>query len=367
MLIFLGLMQNGSPAFAQFWEGQWIVSDPVTGAYLPYTPGAVESKAISFIIEPGAHPGKVIRICAESGSSLLIEASLAGYYDQSSCDEFELDSLGKQYKGVHIFFTIYNSDLSFSSSYSYAIITPGSRHEMPRDDLDLIPIPRGNMDFRDFFVLGLVIILLLLAGFFRFQLRTFRTFYDLRSIFSLRSRATELQTLRLFERTNLLVLLLHSLLVAFVVMVVASARQEWANLLPDFDTGDLYTDLFYWGSITLALFLFYVIKFGFIVQVSSLFGLRQFRDQHILDYLRMSMVFFLAFFVLLTIINLSTRIVNTELVSLVTGGVVLFMVFRVVVIYLKLSTHSSYRALHLVSYLCSTEILPLIFILKLFV
>ena len=367
MAIFLGLWQNASPVFAQFWEGQWIVNDPLTGAYLPYSPGAVKPRAISFIIDPGAHPGKSIQICAETGSSLLIENNLVGYFSQSNCHEFKLDSLGSQYLSDHIFFTIYNPNLNFSSNYRYTLITPGTIHELSRNDLKVIPIPRGNKDFRNFFVLGLVIILFFLAGLFRFRPRIFRTFYDLRSIFSLRSTTTELQTLRLFDRTNLMVLFLHSLLLAFVVIVVTSARQEWSEALPGFDTGSLLTNLGYWGSFTLGLFLFYIMKFGLIVQVSSLFGLREFRDQHFMDYLRLSMVFFLAFFVLLVLINLSTRIVNNEMVLLLTKSVSLFMIFRVIILFLKLKTNSTYRRMHLLSYLWVTEILPLVFILKLFV
>ncbi len=354
-------------AGAQFWEGEWLITDPTTGAYLPFTPGPKKLKALSFIIKPGVHQGKWVKVCAEVGSSLLMDGNLVYHYNQTACQDFEIDSLKDHYSGRHLFFTIYNPDPQVLSNYRYSIVIPGSTNTVSSDALELIPIPRGNKDFGNFFVLGLVTILAFLAGFFRFQYKTFISFYNLGSIFSFRTSTTGLQSLRLFERANLLLLSFHSILVAFVVVVAANARPDWAEVLPGFDAGSFYANTLYWGAITVVLFLFYFLKFGTIVQISLLFGLRQFQDQHFLDYLRLSMVFFLALFGLLVLVNLSTPLLNNGLVSLLAESAFLFMIARVVIIFLKLNSYSPNRRLHLISYLCSTEILPLVFILKLFV
>jgi len=367
LLIVMLLGLNGRPATAQFGDGRWIVNDPEARGYLPFISGAVESNALSFMIEAAANHGKSIRICAEQGSSILIEANLAGFFERTSCLELDLDSLKKIYSKDRLFFTIYNPDLNFSSNYRYAIVTPGAISEIVRNDLELYPIPRDNLDFRNFFVLGLTLVLLLLAGFFSFQSRTFRSFYDLRSILSIRSRSNLLQSFRLFERINLLFISFHSLLMGFLVVVGVSTRQEWIRAVPGFDPGDLGNLMIYWGLITIVLLIFYIIKYGLIVQLSRLFGLQEFRDQHFLDYLRLSMVFFLVFFGLVVLINLATRILNIEMVSLLIDSAAVFMLLRVLIIFFKLNSLSSYHRLHLFSYLWSTEVLPLVFILKLFV
>jgi hypothetical protein len=117
---------------------------------------------------------------------------------------------------------------------------------------------------------------------------------------------------------------------------------------------------------SLAFMLLMILKYPLINIIASIFLFRKLKAVHFYENFRFG--FFVSFIFL--VISMANNYTDGKLlldhIEIMSGLVIVLLVANSILVFIKLNSLQSFRKLHLFSYLCSTEIIPLIILLKIF-
>ena len=301
-----------------------------------------------------------LRIEIPSKTSLFIENKFIVHFTEKTLQYFSIDSLRNKINGDNLYLTLYRKD-GFNSPPISGI---GFIHNSFDRAMNVNPINFRNIDERDDF---LKIIILVVFTFFVILYTLFPSelleFYSISSLITFRFTDTYLTKYRMITKIQTLVIVYQAAMLASIMII---SLHYYNNPLGSVFLMNINP---FWGwsivfIITLTLIFF---KYVLISVMSHLFGLTDRINFYFIEYLRMAMIFYSLVFVALsyTVIN-NFYSINTLLKTLVII-VIAFNFIRLIIIYFKFQRNMSIKNLHLFSYLCSTELIPMVIGLNFFV
>jgi len=221
-------------------------------------------------------------------------------------------------------------------------------------------IPLQDNGLPDFYIAVSVILMAYLLLLFRYNSKLVADCFSLPSFFSLRESDDHPMFIRIGNTTNLLVYVFAALLVAAVVVHVplevnlAAGKPGWFSAW-----------MSRWMVITVAILLSLLYK-GLIVFIFSwLFNIRYLAGYHFFTFIRFVLFvfgFLLAGAVLQFFIT-GSQFVNTPTIISVLHYLLLAWV---VWLFSKLLYKAPHPAIHLFLYICATEIIPFLILIKVF-
>lgn len=221
-------------------------------------------------------------------------------------------------------------------------------------------IRRKSYASRDFIVIAFLLLLFLMALLKIFYPRNFNDFYNASKTFSSRDIEEDFLRGRLFSQINLIIMLFQCLIIGLFLTLVV----EFLNI----PTGEEYKNvteyMVLWLKFSSYAVIFIILKFILIRNFTSLYDLYSFTTPHFMSYLRIITLTFslgLGFFYWAIY---AFEWEDPASFHLGLNFVLTFLGIGIILIYLKLINSASYKKLHLFSYLCATEILPYVVILK---
>lgn len=337
----------------------WLVYSEETAAYLPYIDDLEVPNAIHFFLDLNRYSDYHLDLTLPAGTSLLIENNLVFATRELYSGNYSIDSLKNEYPKDEVLISVFGKNLQLKQ-LATGIIDLNPAKLWNADKSIYTIVPRDVRSHSDFFIVSILIVLSVVLLVRRALKNVFFEYFSFQRAFSVSPRSEGLFTIGVFSSANMMVLAMYGIALGFIMVVVSLGVSD--HFRSQDTPGLILTSL----GVSAVLVLLMIVKYFLVWAISEIFRLRKFHFIQYFDYFRITL-FMTAVFFILSIFNLSTDgYYLSNYRNAFLGIVVLMLLLRPLFIFLKLNKLSGYKNLHLFSYICGTEIIPLIIILKFF-
>jgi len=336
-----------------------LVYDQKGKSYFPKSTNGLFD-VLHFEVNLAQHPYKEISIQQQNQFSVWINHQLIE--KAGGRVSYSTDSLRNIY-GSSILLSVHSSD-GLSRKLSVQII-PSFKPEIAIENANQFAKERIESSFPDFIGTGFVILILLMALLRISYPKIFREYFNPAAVFFPRVSVDTLIQSRQFNPGTFLALFTFSFMVMYVLLIILNWQTDLPPVFEIFKTDSYGMLMIILGIGFVSTFIVFMAKYIFITICSYLFGIEHFKQVHFFDYIRVSSIIYLAMliWILYNFFVVTSPIASSASVAL-TVLVILFVV-RIIILLIKLIRTASLRFSYLFSYLCTTEIIPLVVVLKL--
>ena len=306
---------------------------------------------IYFLVDPNLFGGASLRIESEREFSVFIGGKLITTHDKGVL-LYDIDSLS----------TLYSNPLKFSiRRLNVAISTKLVSKNANAESTDLME--RKGEYFLDFSIMASVLLLVFFVALLRTNPKLTFDYLNFTRLFSVQEHDENIMALRITSSVNLLYYTFASLLSALQLMAIfqfASAELSLANIFQVNSLRDSFYQWLWLSTIILG------ILFGKLILIGSLSYLYKSTEIVALQFFNFIRLFFFTFGVItiLLIFFFMNKVIDPSwyfnLFYLIAG----IFIFWEIIIFLKLMARLPFRIFHLFFYLCASELIPLVILLK---
>ena len=223
---------------------------------------------------------------------------------------------------------------------------------------DQSAIPREVRDALSEFIIIALLALLLVLGIVVSAFPS-RVSYLLEKSFTLKASAYEFVNTGFFSGASMYVLIYYSLALAFTGMYLDSLLSYGL-----FGISETLTDFIVtWLQVSAGIFMLFILKWIVITVVAGLFKFRDLKNYQLFDFLNFNLVLLTPVLILVIL----DFILNDPSESWISEGYLLLypimLILFVLWFTLKFVNNSPRKKLSIISYLCATEIIPVIILL----
>ncbi len=342
------LAQNSQAQVADT-KNDWLVYQ--SGQFIKYD--HQPATAIYFWVDGRKEKAKSIWVAGKHPYSLFINSKLL--LQGKGTIELNIDSLVR----------IYSSQL-FVGVYTIRGVhhlQTGIRGRLVSNERDAL-LRKGNY-FLDFSVLAALLLVVCFILFLRTNPTLTFDYLDINKLFSFQDRDESTLTLRIASSVNLLIYLFGSFFLGLMLLIALHQMGEQVSLALRFPIQSTAQGFWQWTVLSLIIFSLLVAKLLWLVILTALFG---FRDTVSFQFFNFIRVILLAVGLLALICTMyfvfDVRQANYFFYLLTLLSTV--FILGVAVIYFKLLARMPFHFFHLFSYLCASEIIPLMVLIKVF-
>ena len=332
---------------------EWLVFEKKRDRFVPYIPGRSGKLRTIHIPLTQRFEGADLYLELPARTSVYINDKPWAYEKDNYVRQWDLDSIFTAYHPESVRLAIYAERLDPEKVVTQ-VVTPNR----VSTTVDAIEKRKTNPAFNNFLVVGILLVLFLLALLLRLYPKSLPVFFDLAQAIAPRDREEIILRSKPLSKVNLQILFFHSLMVAFVFLLLNENSGGLFNQAKEWQFDKFHIGFWRWIKAFAFVLLFFGIKLISVQLFSLLYRIRSFFNTHFNNYLRLSVIItwigwglFLFFYYVMEYRNPTPYI---TLVYLLLG----LMILRILVIFIKLRNVSTHRNLHLFSYLCATEIIP---------
>lgn len=319
--------------------------------YEPYTIGA-ETNTIYFFVDAEKYSGDYLRIASTRDFALFINgklASLAGY-------DFNLDSLSKKFGAGPMLVAVHQKNIE-TSNLRTTIETPVvlKTHSLLAED-------KPSTFFRDFVVVASMLLLIMLVVVMRLNPKLASDYFSVSRIFSIREVDDSQIYMRITSSTNILFYIFCSLILSFYLMIIFRFLPPAYSVTSYVKAQSFISVFLQWLLISLLILAVFFVKIILVYITSILFGSKEIAGIHFFNWVRLLLNIFGSLSVILFfyfILHGQSSTFHTVLLKLIAWC----LTGWIAIIFLKLRRRSGYSMFHLFSYICATEIIPLLIII----
>jgi len=235
------------------------------------------------------------------------------------------------------------------------------RWEVLQSHDDLYNPQRPVLAFSNFILVTSLTLIIFFTTLFRTNPQLTLDYLNLSKLFYLRDRDENQITLRITSSVNLLFYLFCSLLASLALITALHFSKEGLSFLtyPSFATTNRY--LGQWFLLALGILGALMAKLVFITLIALLYGWRDITGVQFFNFVRV-LILSLSLIALVSLLCFSFGISVNYFILLKTGCILLLM--GAGLLYFKLQARTTFHSFHLFSYLCATEIFPLVILVK---
>jgi hypothetical protein len=362
-------VQGRQYAIAHDLKSDLLIYDEGVETYLPYVRGTpFPSNAATFWLPLHNYQSYLLLVGAPREASLLINQNVVAHYAQGGTQVYPIDSLRSLY-GDSCLVTLYHRPLSLAE-VQLAVVgqqtLPVTEGHVGEEFLKVQQ--RASRSFDNFFVLALVLILAGMAMLRNLFPRVFSSYYSLSEVLSDRvPNSSSAFSYKLGGPGQLLFIIVYSALFAFLLLVLLYAAGYWPEVgWLGADPG-FGTFLWSWLRLLAVVLLLQLVKYFMLQITAGIFNFQEFASVHYFDFLRISQMFFSLLLAAVALVFLSLPLDVAHGADILLKVILVFALLRVGLIFFKLMQLANFRKTYLFSYLCATEILPLLVGLKLLI
>ncbi len=344
-------------AFAQELElkkdlaGEWLVNG--AQGLTPFTSDTEVNVVYLRLSVP--HPyGEYLKISGIESFTLFVNNQLAG---ESRNLILDLDSLSKTYASRTLLIAVYQKDFKPETLSTQLL----SRRLVPRAEASF-PETRPSFFLRDFGILAALLLAVMVVVIIRLNPKLAGDYFSPVKIISLREDEAQMGT-RMASSTNILFYVYSSLLLGYFFSLIFHFLPADYSISLHFRAQTFWGAMAQWIKLSAVILLFLFVKIILILSLSYLFGMAEIGGLHFLNWVRLIVVFFgvvtLAMFIYFVSHGYDANI-HVLLLKLVVWATGLW----IVLLFLKLASKVSASMFHLFSYICATELIPFLLIVK---
>ncbi len=331
----------------------WVYFDVGDEGFLPAVMEKGEKNAISFTLPANEFDKFYLRIVVNGPAYLFHDKELVQKL-AAGTTYLQVDSLKKALNVITPQLTVFSNELATGLS-TVIVDSPGGSVNIDKEVVK-------NADFNNFFVLATTLLLLALVLLRIFFNEVASQYFSWLRIVDVKTMDELIYKLKFFGSPNNYFIFLMSLITALNLMAFNYIHPAILN--PDlFDAAatSLSSYLLTWLYLSVLAFIVIFLKYLIIYGFSFLFEFKTARI-HFASHLR---IVFLALLILFTLSLIDYFFILLNLVHIIYWGGLLLTIIRIILLFLRLLRLTNHTVLHLLLYLCATEIIPLVFVYKL--
>ena len=327
------------------------------GTYQPLRDRACTGlNAVYFTLDAPAQTGHFLRLQSHKPYYLFLNGKIRGGF--TGAVMLRIDSLLK---------------LEYSSLFRVAIYQEGIN---PRDlQTEVVSLTRssGQADvetpvrpywyLRDFVVIAGLIIILFFLVVLRLNPKLGAEYFSVVRLLSSRESDEGPASARLTSGSNLQYYILCSLLIAFYLLIVLYNLPSQYVLPVHFQGSGFWSVALQWIKLTAIIFLLLLVKIFLIFSLTRLFGMWGMARYHFFNWIRLLLLIFGAAVIVLFVYFIG-RGNSADVFVMFLSMVIVTLAAWIVLAFFKFGGRSGHSMFHLFSYLCATEIIPLLITVK---
>lgn len=348
----------------------WLYYEPNSKNYLPLSAANAndEVKAISQWIQY-SELGYFLRFSAPKGTGVFLDGKLVYVCRFAGSQSIFLKKLPELSKKSEYFLTLYHPNGIQSSGNAELSVPETGDNQLKKIDSFkksiATMVQKPGYGIRDGLVMAVVLMACGYVATKNASPRTLMTMLNLRDLanFNLSDFAEGQRTA--LSLTGVFLGLLNSFSVALVLFICLGGKIPEVNLLPEW--------VFYYGGqgswVLLANFvvigiLYYLSKTTLIGIAAGIFGIGRLGTAHQYEFMRFTTFLGMICLVVCGFYYLTDYQTPYNLFDLFFYIVAIILIIRALKVSLLLLRSQAFGRLYLISYLCTTEVIPMIFVLK---
>ncbi len=338
---------------------QWQVYDEKYDAYVPYINSRHKNhNTISLLIDPLEYKGLFVRYYASRGLSVFFDNKIYKNYFTEGYDEISYDLLNKVKKDKRVLLTFVGPKdiLPFKSTSIVSVKHVLNGNEsLQADSNEVLVIPRDNINYSSYYLL---MILFVCAAYIFQKYASYTTFvyiYNPKSLIG-RERMDELNAHSDLDKFQIIYMILNCVCMS---MVIITGYYRNPSLIEKSFIGEVL-------SLSTLLLMGYAAKYVFLQICGFVFDVPKLVKVQYFEFLRLTLIFSLAMF-LMTLLFFSPFAVLPSISRVVFDYCAFALLLMLILkIGFMLKKASTFQNMYLISYLCITEILPVMFFYRIY-
>lgn len=314
-----------------------------------------QATTIYFSINPALYSNDNLVLEAEHPFSVLLNNTLLA--DRVQQLTISIDSLSTRYGTSGFFIAIHSTKPITTIGLSTKITSPVLFSVGKADENYL----RADNRFRDFAITAILVLVIFLVSIIRLNPGLSVDFFSIQKIFSFRENEDDHYYYRVSSSTILFYVFTSLLIGLYIVMVTwfTDTHKSWSSTL----NTSYWIMMFTWLKVSLYTLLFLFTKICIIYLVSTLFGIRAVAGYHFFNFVRVLLIAISVLTVVLVVYYIPHG-QRVGFYNFLYAIIPWILGAWIVLGFFKLAARVHHSAFHLFSYICATELIPFLLILK---
>jgi Domain of unknown function (DUF4271) len=336
-------------------QNEWMVFEG--GAYQPFRPEKDSgTDAIYFWLDANKYQGQYLQVSSKYRKAIFIDGKLIVSGSRGR-DTYSIDSLRDQYFSSSLLIGIYTPHI-YPENLNTFIASKNRTERAESADMQ-----RPNTYFRDFVVtviLFLLVLLIVVTQLTKISL----SFFSGRRLFSIHEGEEAQLYTRIGSTTNILFYVFCSLILGFYLIVVFHFVGDRFLIALEFRSTTFFETVLQWGKLSMFLLIAFFVKIILALVFSRMFGMWELFAFHVVNWMRLLLVVF-GMLTLVLVVYFISRGINELIYVAFFWNLVLVLVTWLIILFTKVASRSGFSLFHIFSYLCATEVIPLLISVKL--
>ncbi len=336
-------------------QEDWLVFED--GKYRPFVEQEdAGTDAVYFQLDASKYKGKHVQIGGKYVKAVFINGKLVASGDLRNVT-YSLDSLRDKFYSSFLSFGVYAEDIYPGNLRS--VLVSGERPVVA----ETADVERPRTYFHDFAISGIIFLFILLIVITQLTKVPLSFFFARRMFSSHESEEVQLYT-RIASTTNILFYVFTSLIIAFYLMIVFRFTGDRLVTGLNYSSDTYFGTILKWGKLSTVLLIAFFVKIGLILLFSYTFGMREYLGFQVVNWMRLMMVVLGVLTVVLVVYFLWGGISEWVYVAFLWGLIGTLSAW-LIIFFAKVARRPGFSLFHIFSYLCATEVIPLLISVKL--
>ena len=341
----------------------WLVYDQREKEYVPYVPEQHGSQlALNTLIDLESNLHYNLLVYVEKNNYLFLNGSLQENLKAGSWRVMKIDSLYQIFKRPQIMITLYGTSGQAGKTVLIGHRKAAVEKLITIEEESFLNLrPREQASVANFFVLGMLLLFTFAAFLFNSAPRAFYRIYSVVDLFQVDVRDESFLINKPFSRNNILFIVLLSLELAYLYLFAQDKEYNLFSSKELLVTGQALSDTWLnYLKITFLCFLAWIGKYFGLYILGTLYRLEGVANVHYFKVLQSSLLFFTALLLFASVASFYITDWSTVIRSMLIIPVIVFYIFRTILIFFAISGSTTVKNLYLISYLCIVELIPII-------
>lgn len=222
---------------------------------------------------------------------------------------------------------------------------------------------RPSSDYLNFSILAFLVLCIFFVALLRTNPRLTFDYLNFVRLFSIQEREDTLLNSRISASVNMLYYIFCSLLTGFILLTIFHFGAELIAVAKYFTIHSVLHGFWQWLKLSLLIMLALMSKLILLSALSQMFDFREALGPQFYNFVRLT--FFICTIAgLVCLCYFVFKIQSPKAYTFLLKAIILMLIFWVLMIGLKLLRRSSFRFFHLFSYLCASELIPIVILVK---
>ena len=317
-----------------------------------------EKDAVYLALNLKDYQNRFLSIKSKKGTSLFINNMYVSTFDTDS-NLLSIDSLILKWPRGEIQLAIYHPDIN-KDNLEIGVMKYIS---IRQDDANTRLILRENNFEKDFLIIALMIVLIAFALLISTNPKLTSEYLNIRRVLTIREREENILNARLSSPINLVYYGFCAMVTSLFFIIVINVSPSNFELSSYSQSTSLAAAMLKWLVFSFIIFVLIIARVFVLFLLANIFDMRPFLSLHHFNFIRLSLIVF-GFGLILSVGFLLSGLNSTSFYSFLLTLLSWVFGLWIIILFLKLIDRAEFRISHLFSYICGSEVIPFLVIIK---